>query len=188
MPPQQYKYKAFISYSHQDKKWGDWLHKGLETYWVPKCLVGKETRYGETPKRLFPIFRDREELPTSNELDKTHSKWRKRAIRVASDKGLEFSHGIAAKLINIYLKVRFVCAGHHKHDNAKNLHPPIYALLLKALGDENIGGFSSNWRRFHNMHWSKFSSEEYEAVIDLIRRAIPGRPLWMIEQYWQGHQ
>ena len=128
------------------------------------------------------------QLPISDELDKTHSKWRKRAIRVASDKGLGFSHGIAAKLINIYLKVRFVCAGHHKHDNAKNLHPPIDALLLKTLGDENVGGFSSDWRRFHNMRWSKFSSEEYEAVIDLIRRAIPGRPLWMIEQYWQGHQ
>ena len=26
----QFKYWAFISYSHQDKKWGDWLHKALE--------------------------------------------------------------------------------------------------------------------------------------------------------------
>jgi hypothetical protein len=39
MPPKHYKYKAFISYSHQDKKWGDWLHKALETYRVPKGLV-----------------------------------------------------------------------------------------------------------------------------------------------------
>ena len=30
----QFKYWAFISYSHQDKKWGDWLHKALETYRV----------------------------------------------------------------------------------------------------------------------------------------------------------
>ena len=68
MPRKNYKYKAFISYSHQDKKWGDWLHKGLETYRVPKSLVGKEADYGVVPKRLFPVFRDREELPTSAEL------------------------------------------------------------------------------------------------------------------------
>ena len=64
----KYKYKAFISYSHQDKKWGDWLHKKLESYRIPKGLIGKKTKVGEVGKRLFPIFRDREELPTSNEL------------------------------------------------------------------------------------------------------------------------
>jgi len=26
-----FKYKAFISYSHNDEKWADWLHKALET-------------------------------------------------------------------------------------------------------------------------------------------------------------
>ena len=39
MSSKDYKYKAFISYSHQDKKWGDWLHKGLETYRISKGLV-----------------------------------------------------------------------------------------------------------------------------------------------------
>ena len=24
--PEEFKYWAFISYSHQDKAWGDWLH------------------------------------------------------------------------------------------------------------------------------------------------------------------
>ena len=128
------------------------------------------------------------QLPTPNQLDKKHRMWRKRAIRAAFGNGLKFSHGIAAKLINSYLKVRFVCAGHHTHKNVSNLHPPIDALLLKALADANIGGFGLDWRRFYNTAWSKFSSEEYEAVINLIRRAIPGRPLWVIEQYWQGHQ
>tara|TARA_B100001057_G_scaffold14794_1_gene14003 strand:+ start:706 stop:1617 length:912 start_codon:yes stop_codon:yes gene_type:complete len=65
-----FKYKAFISYSHQDKKWGDWLHKKLETYKVPKGLIGKQTGAGIVPKTLFPIFRDREELPTSHQLGK----------------------------------------------------------------------------------------------------------------------
>ena len=38
------KYWAFLSYSHTDRKWGDWLHKALETYRVPRRLVGKESR------------------------------------------------------------------------------------------------------------------------------------------------
>jgi len=62
------KYFAFISYSHRDKKWADWLHKSLETFKVPKAIVGSEGRDGTVPKRVFPIFRDREELPTSADL------------------------------------------------------------------------------------------------------------------------
>jgi len=62
------KYWAFISYSHTDKAWGDWLHKALETYRVPRRLVGRESRDGTVPPRLFPIFRDREELPVSADL------------------------------------------------------------------------------------------------------------------------
>lgn len=66
--PQEYKYWGFISYSHADEKWADWLHKSLETYAVPKQLVGKPTKYGPIPKRAFPIFRDRDELPSSADL------------------------------------------------------------------------------------------------------------------------
>jgi hypothetical protein len=63
-----FKYWAFISYSHRDKKWGEWLHRSLETYRVPKRLVGQATRDGIRPRRLFPVFRDREELPVSADL------------------------------------------------------------------------------------------------------------------------
>ena len=62
------KYWAFLSYSHTDKKWGDWLHKALETYRVPRRLIGKESREGGIPERVYPIFRDREELPVSSDL------------------------------------------------------------------------------------------------------------------------
>ena len=62
------KYRAFLSYSHVDKTWADSLHKALECYVVPKRLVGQETLAGPIPKRLFPIFRDREELPSSADL------------------------------------------------------------------------------------------------------------------------
>ncbi len=65
---QDYKYKAFISYSHSDEKWARWLHKSLENYRVPKRLVGRDTGMGKVPARLAPVFRDREELASATDL------------------------------------------------------------------------------------------------------------------------
>src|SRR3954467_3428928 len=62
------KYWAYLSYSHQDDAWSDWLFKSLETYRVPRRLVGRDTRSGKVPARLIPVFRDRDELPSSSEL------------------------------------------------------------------------------------------------------------------------
>ncbi|MGH8172161.1 MAG: TIR domain-containing protein [Rhodanobacteraceae bacterium] len=61
-------YRAFISYSHQDQVWAQWLHKALETYRVPSHLVGKTTAAGPIPRRLTPIFRDRDELASATDL------------------------------------------------------------------------------------------------------------------------
>ena len=65
---ENYKYRAFISYSHSDEKWAAWLHKSLETYKLPKHIVGAETAFGPVPERIAPIFRDREELSTATSL------------------------------------------------------------------------------------------------------------------------
>jgi tetratricopeptide (TPR) repeat protein len=62
------KYRAFLSYSHRDAKSGAWLHKSLESYRPPKQLIGTVTARGPVPKRLAPIFRDREELATATDL------------------------------------------------------------------------------------------------------------------------
>jgi tetratricopeptide (TPR) repeat protein len=64
-------YVAFISYSHSDKLWADWLHKSLETYRVPSRLVGQTTEAGIVPRRLTPIFRDRDELASATDLGRT---------------------------------------------------------------------------------------------------------------------
>ena len=63
-----YKYRAFISYSHKDEKWASWLHRALETFKVPKHLVGQETVMGTVPERMGKVFRDREELSSSASL------------------------------------------------------------------------------------------------------------------------
>lgn len=62
------RYWAFISYSHSDTKETEWLHKSLENFRIPQSLVGTESRTGVVPKRIFPVFRDRDELPTSADL------------------------------------------------------------------------------------------------------------------------
>ena len=64
----QPRYWAFISYSHRDSKWANWLHKSLESYRPPKHLVGAVTGRSAVPKRLTPIFRDREELASATDL------------------------------------------------------------------------------------------------------------------------
>jgi tetratricopeptide (TPR) repeat protein len=66
-----YRYWAFISYSHADARWADWLHKSLERYRIPGRLVGRETPTGTVPKKLFPVFRDRDELAGSSELGRS---------------------------------------------------------------------------------------------------------------------
>lgn len=63
-----FRYRAFISYSHRDKTWAAWLHRALETYVVPRRLVGRTTAFGPVPSRLVPIFRDSDELATARDL------------------------------------------------------------------------------------------------------------------------
>jgi len=67
-PVSRFSYRAFLSYSHADRAWADWLHKTLETYRVPARLVGTQTARGTIPRRLNPIFRDREELASATDL------------------------------------------------------------------------------------------------------------------------
>ena len=62
------RYWAFISYSHADEKWARWLHRALESYRVPKAIGPAD---GGTVARLAPIFRDRDELPSSADLSET---------------------------------------------------------------------------------------------------------------------
>lgn len=129
------------------------------------------------------------QLPPPADIDATHLIWRQKVIDAATVQGLDFSHGVAAKLINCYLKARFLCGGHHAHERVKCLHPPIDAVLLNQLAVVNFGGHKKQWWKFHEARWSKFDSETYQAVIDLIRQSLPpAEPLWKIEKHWKGYQ
>jgi hypothetical protein len=62
------RYWAFVSYSSKDERVAKALHRRIETYAVPRDLVGRPGRDVPVPRRLFPCFRDRDELPLSADL------------------------------------------------------------------------------------------------------------------------
>jgi tetratricopeptide (TPR) repeat protein len=64
-------YRAFLSYSHKDSAWGNWIHGALEAYRIPKELIGRATPRGPVPSKLRPIFRDRFDLAASHALGQT---------------------------------------------------------------------------------------------------------------------
>jgi len=65
------RYRAYISYSHKDESWAAWLHRALESYRVPRNLVGNKTGAGEVPARVRPVFRDRDDLSSATDLEGT---------------------------------------------------------------------------------------------------------------------
>lgn len=168
----------------------------------PLCRFNVETGVKILEDSGFVSSFNLNSLPSPTDLDRKHKAWRESVIEKSKKhakvqkKGspttkemLNFSHGIAAKLINCYLKVRFVCGGHHDNEKVQALHPPIDAVLLKELADMNYAGKKMEWRGFWQKRWSKFDSNDYEAVIKLIRASLPqGKPLWSIEEHWGGHQ
>jgi len=68
-----------------------------------------------------------------SQFDESHRRWRERAIKSAKACRINMSRGVAVKLINIYLKSRFICGGHADHPKVKALNQPIDSILLKAL-------------------------------------------------------
>lgn len=65
------RYTAFLSYSHKDASAAGRLHRRLEAYRMPRRLAGAAMGRGAVPERLWPIFRDREELPAATDLSET---------------------------------------------------------------------------------------------------------------------
>ena len=64
----RHRYFAFLSYSHKDEELAGWLHNELEQFRVPSQLVGKISDHGVIPRRLTPVFRDRQELGAATDL------------------------------------------------------------------------------------------------------------------------
>ena len=62
------RYKAFISYSHADGAYASWLQRALERYRMPKAF---RRSHPDLPARLYPVFRDTDELASSTDLSES---------------------------------------------------------------------------------------------------------------------
>lgn len=130
-------------------------------------------------------------LPNSaSEFNLLHKQWREHIIELSKSKTCpDFTHGVAAKLINIYLKTILTCGGFHSHEKVSFIHPPIDSLLMEALVKASEYSYNKKFREVMRAKcWSKFSSDDYEAVIQELQNVIGEKPLWSIEKYWKGHQ
>ncbi len=137
---------------------------------------------------LTSALSDPSQLPVPDDMNLKHRQWRTGICQQARQTHPGFSHGVAAKLINCYLKSRFVCGGHQNHKNVAALHPPIDKLLLDGLGAVETDGNAIVWRRYSRKGWSKLDSDGYEKLIEMIQEKSGDDPLWMIERFWPGHQ
>jgi len=137
---------------------------------------------------LSMTLRNPDELPTPDQIDVAHEAWRRGVIAAGKTHSLHLTHGVAAKLINVYLKAGLVCAGHEQHERVGALHPPIDSLLLDELAAANVGGLKPVWKAAKKIRWSKLDSDQYATLISHLRTAMKGQPLWMIESHWRGYQ
>ena len=153
--------------------------------------------------KLHTMVRSWDELPTPEDFDDQHRGWRQtmkeHAPRYISfDEGRKFTDGIAAKLINVYLKSLFLGGVPHlrtKYPAAirqkmNAIHPPIDRLLLDVLyrkAKDSGGSLASHWKARRDGGWSNFDDRTYEATIADIRAVTAGE-LWRIEADWIGHQ
>ena len=108
-------------------------------------------------------------------------------------KALVCTYGRAQKLVNMYLKLKIICAGYHDHPHVKAMHPPLDAVLLQALDSSNAIDQESDLLIFReklqaakdmSKTWTTFDRTTYEAYISAIRTFQGDQPLWAIERLW----
>jgi hypothetical protein len=136
-------------------------------------------------------------VPTAETFDHRHRIWREHLIAAAPDiigsgKRRRFTAGVAAKLINCYLKPLYITGviddiPQERRSLRDAMHPPIDRILLQTLAAENVGSMRLEWKRFADIGWSNFSHEQYQQVIEMVRAVTKGQ-LWTIEEHWGGHR
>ncbi|MDA7560922.1 hypothetical protein N8860_04115 [Alphaproteobacteria bacterium] len=143
-------------------------------------------------------FIDWSDIPYSEaEFDELHRKTCRKIIKITELPNIKFSggeakftYGIAAKLLNCYLKpIYLVNADRSFSDKTVEkkkaiIHPPIDRVLLKNCKRQERDAFRSVKR----IAWSTFSETEYFDVIKSLRAFLGDKPFWKIEYFWDGHQ
>ncbi len=137
-------YTAFVSYSHKDDKWARWLLRALESYRVPRHLVGTEGTNGTIPPKLTRIFRDREELAAGSCLDaKIQEALRQsQTLLVVCSPNAVHSYGVNQE-IELFRQMRgdehifYIIKDGEPHAEARNLDPELEC-FPKALLEHSM--------------------------------------------------
>jgi len=119
-----------------------------------------------------------------------------------------FTHGVAAKLINVYMKVLFLgsvqdCMSQENREKQKLIHPPVDSILLTniTIDFERVevlaAGHDVGFLNGYPIHfdgvgegipWTILDSDQYEQIIRAFRHITRYHGLWTIEEYWSGHR
>lgn len=108
---------------------------------------------------LQQLSRGWDMLPSARDFDARHRLWRERMMAVApeiidSGEGRRFTAGVAAKLINCYLKPLYITGVSELPLSSEcmllrdAIHPPVDRILLQTLAKQNVGTLGPEWRRF----------------------------------------
>ncbi len=170
----------------------------------PKCRFPVELGRNllrETPLRWLCL--GEHWLPeTREEFDHRHELWCEQVEDLGRNlMGTKFSYGIAAKLVNCYLKALFlqsmigtlpseIQGGKLNYSNrrARFIHPPIDRLLMNEAMKRSLQEVTKDkWRKLIEKGWSSFCKTNYDEAIQLCRELV-GEEVALIEACWVGHQ
>lgn len=142
-------------------------------------------------------------LPPPEDFDRFHSECCVAIVTAAGETSPDkfsgtagegkFTYGVAAKLLNCYLKPLFV-AGVQETLSSENIakqnaiHPPIDRLLLAELYKDNAFGEQKFWKEYMQLGWSNFGQDDYRNCVEMMKSKLLSRPMWEIEKYWKGFQ
>ncbi|MDQ6995340.1 MAG: hypothetical protein Q9M18_07070 [Mariprofundaceae bacterium] len=125
---------------------------------------------------------------TEAAFDVQHQQWctKIRAFLLAKDV-VKATYGLAAKLVNVYLKSAVILGERGKSQLASVIHPPIDGLLLKAIAKNGKkDGISPELRKLCvDSRWTRFDGNAYRGLIVAMKAEKLHKPhFWMLERYW----
>jgi hypothetical protein len=88
--------------------------------------------------------------------------------------------GIAAKLVNVFIKGRWLLDAAHTGPMRSFGHPAIDSILLRLI-DKSHG---TDYAR--SLRWQHMTRQDYEGVIAALRQRHPHEAIWTIEEGWSA--
>jgi len=131
-------------------------------------------------------------------LDEENKKKKKTKAAFILDQS-NFTYGIAAKLLNCYLKAFYLESLDSEFGSL--IHPPIDRLLFQGLVERDKGREFFDFQKFVDERhlsgypklpaWTSLDESAYKAIISKIKlylETLGSESLWQIEEAWKGHQ